>query len=47
MNTIILVHTYAYIPNRVEYAKKLRGTLALDGRVVIIEYIPTAWKKRP
>lgn len=47
LNTILLVHTYAYIHDRVEYAKKLREALVPEGRVVIIEYIPTSWEKRP
>ena len=47
LNTILLVHTYAYLPNRSEYAKKLRTALAHGGRVVIIEYIPASWEKRP
>jgi ubiquinone/menaquinone biosynthesis C-methylase UbiE len=47
LNTILLVHTYAYLQNRTEYAKKLRKALTPGGRVVIIEYIPASWEKRP
>jgi len=47
VDTIILVHTYAYIQNRTEYAKKLRIALAPEGRVVIIEYMPSSWEERP
>ncbi len=47
VDTIIIVHTYAYLPNRSEYAKKLRDALAPDGRVVIIDYIPKSWQERP
>lgn len=47
VDTILLVHTYAYIQNRTEYAKKLRVALAPGGRVVIIEYMPSSWEERP
>lgn len=47
VDTIIIIHTYPYIQNRTEYAKKLRAALAPGGRVVIIDYIPTSWEKRP
>lgn len=47
LDTILLVHTYAYLQNRAEYAKKLRKALAPGGRVVIIEHIPASWEKRP
>jgi protein-L-isoaspartate O-methyltransferase len=47
VDTILLVHTYAYIQNRTEYAKKLRAALAPGGRVIIIEYLPSSWKERP
>jgi ubiquinone/menaquinone biosynthesis C-methylase UbiE len=47
VDTILMVDTYHYIENRSEYAKKLRAGLANGGRVVIIDYIPKSWKKRP
>jgi ubiquinone/menaquinone biosynthesis C-methylase UbiE len=47
VDTILLVHTYTYLQDRSEYAKKLRTALAPGGRVVIIDYIPTSWEKRP
>ena len=47
MDTVLIVHTYPYIRNRLEYAKKLRKSLAPGGRVVIIEYAPASWEQRP
>ena len=47
VDTILIVHTYPYIQNRSEYAKKLRTALAPGGRVVIIDYIPKSWEERP
>ncbi len=47
VDTILLIHTYAYIQNRTEYAKKLRVALVPGGRVVIIEYVPSSWEERP
>jgi len=47
MDTIMIVHTYSYLPNRIEYARKLRAALAPGGRVVIIDYIPKSWQERP
>lgn len=47
VDTILIVHTYPYIQNRSEYAKKLRAALTPGGRVVIIDYIPKSWQERP
>ena len=47
VDTILMVDTYHYVKNRVEYAKKLRAGLAPGGRVVIIDYIPKTWEVRP
>jgi SAM-dependent methyltransferase len=47
VDTILIVDTWHYIQNRGEYAKKLRDALAPGGRVVIIDYIPKPWDKRP
>jgi SAM-dependent methyltransferase len=47
LDTILLVDTYHYIENRAEYARRLRAALAPGGRVVIIDYVPKSWKKRP
>lgn len=47
VDTIIIVNTYSYLPNRSQYAKKLRTALAPGGRIIIIDYIPTSWQERP
>jgi precorrin-6B methylase 2 len=47
VDTVLMVDTLHYIERRSEYAKKLVESLAPNGRIVIIDYIPKPWKERP
>jgi SAM-dependent methyltransferase len=38
VNAVIIVNTYMYISNRVEYMKKLRQGVAKNGKVLIVDY---------
>jgi ubiquinone/menaquinone biosynthesis C-methylase UbiE len=37
-NAVIIVNTYMYIQNRVDYMKKLRQGIAKGGKVLIVDY---------
>jgi SAM-dependent methyltransferase len=37
-NAVIIVNTYMYIQNRVEYMQKLRQGIAKGGKVLIVDY---------
>lgn len=42
VDVVLLVNTYHHIPGRVEYFRRLRGSLKPGGRVAIIDYRPDA-----
>jgi SAM-dependent methyltransferase len=47
VDTILMIDTIHYIKDRVEYARKLRRSLAPGGRLVIIDYLPKPMSERP
>lgn len=42
VDLVFLANTYAYLRNRVDYLKKVRGALRPGGKVVIIDFRPDA-----
>jgi SAM-dependent methyltransferase len=42
VDVVLLVNTYHHVPGRVEYFRRLRGSLKPGGRLAIIDYRPEA-----